>query len=232
MTKNIMSNGSYIFRNDIASSLDESVCTGSLTKTDTCTRTTTKGNHRLQFLQTVVLWETCSEYDISNILLNLLVNIHLTNNLTSFDDFLRRAYRNYSWQTSSKILTHDALLLLKCWIADNNLQHETVHLCLWQWIGTFLLNWVLGSHYEERLWKSKCLLSDCYLMLLHSLKQSTLYLCWSTVDLIGKHEVCEYRTFLHLEVLVLLRVDHSTYYVSREKVRSKLNTTELRVNKF
>ena len=64
-------------------------------------------------------------------------------------------------------------------------------------------------------------------MLLHSLKQSTLYLCWSTVDLIGKHEVSEYRTFLHLEILFFLRVDHSTYYVSREKVWCELNTTEL-----
>ena len=142
-----MCNGSNILWNNIASSLDEGISTSSLTETDTCTRTTAEGNHRLQFLQTVVLWETCSEYDISNILLDLLVDINLTYNLTSPDNLISRTYRNNRWETTCKILTHDALLLLKCRIADYDLKHETVHLCLWQWICTFLLNRVLCCHY-------------------------------------------------------------------------------------
>ena len=66
------------------------------------------------------------------------------------------------------------------------------------------------------------LLADGYLMFLHRLKQGTLHLGWSTVDLICQDEVGKHRSSLHMEGFILLRIDLRTDYVGRQQIGCKL----------
>src|SRR5574344_1846670 len=83
MAQHIMCYGTYIFWYDITTMFDKGVSTGCLSKTDTCTRTTTEGYHILQFTQAITFRITTGKDDICNILFYLLVQIHLIDNLTS-----------------------------------------------------------------------------------------------------------------------------------------------------
>ena len=69
-------------------------------------------------------------------------------------------------------------------------------------------------------------------MLLHGLEQRTLHLGRSTVDFVGQHEVGKHRTTLHLEILLLLRVDHRTDDVGWQQVGSKLNAAIVGINEL
>ena len=89
-------------------------------------------------------------------------------------------------------------------ITHIDLEQEAVLLRFRQRISTLLLNGVLGRHHQERLRKLESLLSDGHLTLLHGLEKSRLHLCRRTVDLVGKDEISEDRTFLDLELLCLL----------------------------
>ena len=80
--------------------------------------------------------------------------------------------------------------------------------------------------------QGESLLANGHLMFLHRFEQGTLHLGRCTVDFVGQHEVGEYRTLLHLEVLSLLRVDHRTDDIGRQKVGSELDAAVLRVNQL
>ena len=69
-------------------------------------------------------------------------------------------------------------------------------------------------------------------MLLHSLEQGTLHLRRGTVDFVCQYEVGEHRSFLHLELLFLLRVDHRTDDVGRKEVGRELDTTVACINQL
>ena len=204
MTHNIMYHSTHILWHYIATMFNESVCTSSLSKVDTCTRRTTIGDIILQFCQSITLRITTCKNNISNILSNLLIDIYLINHLTSLHNLFSRCNRCYLWHTALDILTYNQLLLIKSRIINNNLQHETVNLSLRQLISTLLLYWVLSSQYKERLRQIKGIITNGHLVFLHSLKQRTLHLSRSTVNLISQYKVSKHWTFLHMERLVLL----------------------------
>ena len=224
MAQYIVSHSTNILGNNIATTLNESISASSLSQIDAGTRRTTKRNHVLEILQAITLGITGGEHDISNILLDLLVDINLANHAASLQNLLGCSYRGNGRHLACDILADNLLLLFECRIIDNHLEHETVDLCLRQWVGTLLLDRVLSSHYQEWVRQLKGLTTDSNLLFLHGLEQCTLHLCWGTVNFIGQHEVGKYGALLYLELLVLLRVDHSTYHVSREQVGGKLNT--------
>ena len=103
-------------------------------------------------------------------------------------------------------------------------------LCLGQGIGAFLLDGVLGCHYEEGLLEFEGVLANRHLALLHCLEQCTLHLGRSTVDLVGQDEVGEDGAFLDLESLALLAVNHSAYQVGGQQVGSELDAAELGID--
>ena len=86
MTKYIMRNSTYIFRNNVAATFDESVCTCSQCQIDRRTRRTTERNHIFQFLQVILFRETCSKHYINNISFYLFIQINLTNHLSCFQN--------------------------------------------------------------------------------------------------------------------------------------------------
>ena len=55
MAKHVVCHGTNILWDDIATMLDESICTSSLRKRDAGTWTTTKGDHILQVAQAITL---------------------------------------------------------------------------------------------------------------------------------------------------------------------------------
>ena len=219
-----MSYGTYVFRNHIATTLDERIATGSQGQVDGSTWRTTETNHVLQVLQTVLFRITGSEHDVGNVLFNLFVQINLTNHLAGFHDFFGLQYRADFNLLATDVLTDNLLFFFQLRIVDDDLQHETVHLCFRKWICTFLFNRVLCSHYEERLRKFECFLAQCHLTFLHRFEQGTLYLGRSTVDFVRQYKVSEDRTALSDELFVLLAINHGTDYVGRKQVRSKLDT--------
>ena len=215
MTQHIMSHRTHILRNHVATTLDEGESTGSLCQIDAGTRRTAKGDHVFQILHTIAIRIARSKDDVGNILLNLLINIDITHDRTRLQNLFRSCNRGNGRHLSGNILADDLLLFLKRRIIDDNLQHKTVYLSFWKRIGTFLLNGILGSHYQERIRQYESLTANGDLFLLHGFQQSTLNLSRSTVNFICQHEIGKYRTLLHLEFLIFLRIDHRTDDVSR-----------------
>ena len=63
-------------------------------------------------------------------------------------------------------------------------------------------------------------------------EERALHLGWGAVYLICQYKVGEDRTFLHVELLVFLGIDHRTYHVGRQEVGSELDTTEVSVDEL
>ena len=60
-------------------------------------------------------------------------------------------------------------------------------------------------------------------MLLHGLKQCALHLGRRTVNLVGQYEVGKHRAFLHMEALVLLRINQCADNIGRKQVWGELD---------
>ena len=131
-----------------------------------------------------------------------------------------------------EIHADDVALLLFLGIGDARLEHETVHLRLGERIGTLLLEGVLRSQHEERLRQRIGLVADGHLPLLHGLQQGALHLGGRTVDLVGQDEVGENGALLHVELLLLLRVDERTDDVGRQQVRRELYAAETGIDRL
>ena len=227
-----MCHSTYVFRNNVTTTLDESITTSCQRQIDGSTRWATKSNHILQFLQIVFLRIAGCKYNIDNVFLNFLIQIYLTHNFTSFDDLISFQNRLHIQLISVYILTYNQFLLFQFRIVDDNFQHKTVHLCFGQRICTFLLNRVLGSKHQEWFGQLEGLLAYCNLTFLHSFQQGTLDFGRSTIYFIRQYEISKYRTSLHLESLIFLTVNHCTDNVGRQQVRRKLNTAVLRVDQW
>ena len=232
MAQHVVGNGTHILGHHIAAALDECIGAGCLGQVDGGTRRTAEGDEVLQLGKSVAVGIARSENDVGDILLNLLVKIYLAHHFAGVDNLLSRADGTNGGQSAHDVLADNLLLLFERGIVDDHLQHETVHLGLGQRIGSLLLDGVLGGHHEERTGKGKCVAANRHLMFLHSLEQSTLHLGRGTVDFIGQHEVGKHRTVLHLEVFVLLRVDHRTDNVGRQQIGSELNSAEIGIDEL
>ncbi len=225
-----MSHGTHVFRNHITTALDERIATSGQSQVDGSTWRTAETNHVLQVLQTVLFRIAGSEHDVGNVLFNLFVQINLTNHLAGFHDVFCLQDGAYFNHFATDVLTDNLLFFFQLRIVDDDLQHETVHLCFRKRISTFLFNRVLCSHYEERLRKFEGFLAQCHLTFLHRFEQGTLHFGRGTVDFVRQYEVGEDRTTLGDELFVLLAINHGTDYVGREQVWSKLDTAIFRID--
>jgi hypothetical protein len=100
----------------------------------------------------------------------------------------------------------DGQLVLRTGIADDDLEHEPVDLCLGQRVGALGLDRVLRRHDEERARSGEGLLADRHLALLHHLQQRGLNLRRRPVDLVGEEEVAENRAQVDVERAVVRAV--------------------------
>jgi len=64
------------------------------------------------------------------------------------------------------------------------------------------------------------------------LEQRALHLGGSAVYLIGQHEIGKHGAFLHLEVLVFLRVDHGAHHIGGKQVGGELYAAVLGIDKL
>ena len=79
----------------------------------------------------------------------------------------------------------------------------------------------------KRCWELVRNCTNGNLLLLHSLKQSSLSLWRSTVNLVSKEKVTEQWSWFERKFTFLCIIDVGTGDVSREQVRRKLNTLEI-----
>ena len=96
-----------------------------------------------------------------------------------------------------------------------------------QRISAFLLNRVLGGHYQKWLRQIERLLANGNLTFLHGFEQRALYLGRRTVYLVGQNEVGKNRTFFHRKFVCFLTVNQRTDDIGRQQVRRKLYATKV-----
>ncbi len=130
---------------------------------------------------------------------------------------------------------HNLNFLIKRRIIHVNLQQETVRLSFRQRISTFLLYRVLRGKNEKRFFQLERRITNCNLVLLHSLKQSRLSLRSSSVDFIRQNNIRKNRARLELEITLpstRFLDDVRTCNIRRHQVRSVLNTRELQIHQL
>ena len=120
----------------------------------------------------------------------------------------------------------DLAFLVFLRVGDDHLEHEAVDLGFGQGIGALLLDGVLCRHDEEWLLEFESALANGHLTLLHGLEEGTLHLGGGSVDFVGEDKVGEDGTFLDLEGLVLLTVNHGADEVGGQQVGGELYAAE------
>src|SRR5919106_4812113 len=109
-------------------------------------------------------------------------------------------------------------------ITDGQAHHEPVELRLGQWIGPFVLEWILRRDHHEGLVEQMSVPVDGHLSLLHAFEQRGLGLRGRAVDLVSEADVGEYCPRLELELAPALIPDGYAGNVGRKEVRSELDT--------
>src|SRR3546814_18873729 len=79
------------------------------------------------------------------------------------------------------------------------MQQEAIELCLGQWVGAGLFQWILGGEDEKRLGQGMGDASIADRVLLHRLEQGSLGVGRGAVELIGEQKMGEYRAALNPE---------------------------------
>ena len=221
-----MADGAHILGHHVAAAFNERVGFCGFRQTNAGTRRTAKANHLFQIFEFVFVGVTCSEHNINNITLDFLVHIDVFHNLARLDNLVGRENLVGLRECALNVLTHNELLFFLLRVADNHLEHKTVHLRLGQRISSLLLNRVLSGHYKERLFELEGGVANGDLLLLHRLEQCTLYLCRGTVNLIGQNKVCENRAFLYAELLGFGAVNHCSNHIGRQQIGCELDSAE------
>ena len=121
-------------------------------------------------------------------------------------------------------------------IVDPQIEHETVQLCLGQWVRALLLDGILGRQHEERGVEVVGLAGCSDVALLHRFEEGCLRLRRGPVDLVGQDDVCEDRSPHEAEdplagELVLLD-DLGAGDVGRHEVGGELDPVELQVQRL
>ena len=116
-----------------------------------------------------------------------------------------------------------------CGIVHLEHHKETVELRFRKRECTLGFHRVLCSDYEERKIELSCLAVDCNLLLLHALKKARLCSCRSSVDLVGKKDICKERSFAEYESVCLAVEKVDARKIRRQKVDRKLDALEIKI---
>jgi len=137
-------------------------------------------------------------------------------------------------QRASADLGYDFFLFVRGGVFDVNLEHKAVELGLREGIGSFLFDGVLGGDDKEGVGQGIGFLADCYLVLLHRLKQSGLGLGGRPVYLVSEYQVCKNRPWEESKLASCSRLvkDIGSGYVTWHQVRGELNSLEGEVEEF
>src|SRR3546814_17073816 len=80
------------------------------------------------------------------------------------------------------------------------MQQEAIELCLGQWVGVGLFQWILGGEDEKRLGQGMGDASIADRVLMHRLEQGSLACGRGAGELIGEPQMGEYRAAQKLDV--------------------------------
>ena len=84
-------------------------------------------------------------------------------------------------------------------VADDDIEHEAVELCFWEWVGAFLFDGVLSGECEEGVGEIVGAGADGDVSFLHGFEECGLCFGWSAVDFVGEEDVCEEGSWDELE---------------------------------
>ena len=170
------------------------------------------------------LRETGCKHDVDDVTFDLFIQIYFTHYFTCFQYLVLCQDRFDIRFDAGDVLTDDQFFFLFLRIVDDHFQHETVYLRFGQRISTFLLDRVLGCHYQEGFRQLIRVFADCHLTFLHGFQQCTLYFGRCTVNFIRQHKISEDRALFYLKLFAFLTINHCTDHVGRQQVRRKLYT--------
>ena len=180
-----------------------------------------------QVLEAVHLRIPGCEHEIHNVVLDLLVDVHLTHHGPRPGDVLRRDHRS---DPEVVLLSHpvdDLALLLLVRVRDLEFEHKPVDLGLRKRIRPLLFDRILGGQDEKRILERIGRITDRDLSFLHRLQHRALYLRGRAVDLVRQDQVREDRPLFGHELTGRLMVDHGPDQVRRQQIRRKLDPVKL-----
>src|SRR5690606_3788643 len=116
--------------------------------------------------------------------------------------------------------------LFEIWVINVNFEQETVQLCFWQTVRTFLLHRILCC--QNNKWQIHHILMSVngYLTFFHHLKQCRLCFCWCTVNLINQNHVRENWPFFEFEFGGFHIKDRSSQNITRHQIWCELYSAE------
>ena len=218
-----------IFRCDKGSSFDESADPACKNEENACTRACSDIDElcdslffrlsRLRNYRNDIFFDPVVGIDLFCDLLPLLYFSFIQN----FVEFLREL-------ASFEFLNYFKFFV-RCRIVYQHFEHESVDLCFWKRIRSFLFKRVLCRKNDERVGEFKSVAADRDLTLLHRFKKRRLNFCRCTVYFVGKDDIRENDTFFRLKTVLRHVEDPASDYISGKQVGSKLYSLEIKVGR-
>ena len=99
-------------------------------------------------------------------------------------------------------------------------------------VSTFLLDRVLGCHYQKQIGQGVGLTANADLSLRHGFQQSRLHFGWCPIDLIRQNQIVENWSVLKLKRAGLWAENIGACDIARQEVGGELNTVEAAFDAF
>ena len=112
-------------------------------------------------------------------------------------------------------------------IVHPHMHQEAVQLRLWQRVGAFLLDRILGGHHQEQCRQWPSLPAHRHLPLTHRLQQRRLHLGRRAIDFVGQQQGMENRPGLEFEAPVLRPPDLGAGQIGRQQVGGELHAGKI-----
>ena len=188
-----------VLRDDVVAAAEEGERPGRLDEADRAARARAEGDERRELGQPVRARIAGRGRELDGVADDARVDVDGRGRLLQLAQPLQLEHAAELRRGDERAL-HDRQLLVVLGIADEDLEHEAVDLCLGQRVGALGLDRVLRRHHEERRRHGVRVLSDRHLALLHHLEQRRLHLRRGAVDLVREQEVAEDGAELGVEV--------------------------------
>ncbi len=128
-------------------------------------------------------------------------------------------------------LQHSDNGLLRCRlrVVHPDLEQKTIHLCLGQWVGTLLLNWVLGRKDQEQGGQGVTLAGNGHLAFFHRLQQRGLHLGRGPIDFVRQDQLVENGSRFEDQLVAVLAIviGLAAGNVGGQQVRGELHPAQV-----
>src|SRR6266550_4620812 len=189
VTQYIGADALYVLRRDVAAAVQERVGARTECEINGGARRSSVANQSFQ-PQIVGAGLSRGPDHVNNVIFHAVVDVDVVNDVPRGDDLLRINDRIHSQiRCRSRHQIEDASLLALLWVADVQLEHETIKLRLRQLVGAFLFDWILSGQNQERIGERISLFADGDLPFLHRFQQRALNFGGRAIDFVGQNQI-------------------------------------------